>query len=116
MRYASAARNHGQPHSARCAIHRSFSVRIMHNIRLRKMGMESCSTVRVMCGAIYAFYGKKRMSHEEEVGGLTLRIMFAERAVVIPTMTFSGKRLCVFFDVEIHSLCQMLIECLVFSI
>ena len=72
MRYASAARNHRQPHSARCAIHHSLSVRIMHNIRLRKMAMESYSTVRVMCGAIYAFYGKKRRSYEEEVGGAHL--------------------------------------------
>ena len=54
------------------------------------MAMESYSTVRVMCIAIYAFYGKKRRSYEEEVGGRTLRIMFARRAVVIPTMTFSG--------------------------
>ena len=48
-------------------------------------------------------------------GGRTLRIMFAGRAVVIPMMTLFGKRLCVFLHVQIRSLCQMLIECLVFS-
>ena len=48
-------------------------------------------------------------------GGRTLRIMFARRAVNIPRMIFSGKRLSVFLHVQIRSLCQMLIECLVFS-
>ena len=105
MRYAFAARHHRQPHPARCAIHRSLSVHIMHNIRTCTMAMESYSTVLVMCGEIYAFYGKKRRSYEEEVGGgRTLCIMLARRAVNIPRMIFSGKRLNVFLHVQIRSL------------
>jgi len=63
MRYASAARNHRQPHPARGAIHRSLSVRIMPGIRLRTMAInltqrsgrcaKRCMQFRVREGAMW---------------------------------------------------------------
>jgi hypothetical protein len=62
----------------------------MPGIRLR--------TIRVMCKAMYAFYGKRR-SYEEEAEERTLLISFARRAHDIPLMKFFRKWLGIFLHV-----------------
>jgi hypothetical protein len=91
MRYASAARNHRQPHPAIGAIHRILSVRIMPWTRFRTMAIKSYSTVQVLCEAMYACYGKRRR-YEDEVEERTSRIVFARRAVDIPMVIVEGGR------------------------